>query len=199
MAYDGAMRTLFVLACLALAACGAETTSSSADAGPDVAADAPAPAVDAASDVPAPPDAPPTPCGGACWPGTVCEAGRCVPVDAGVPDVTAEAAVDVAPSDALADVPPDALACPIRSANCDGDASNGCETNSDTDNTHCGMCGRACPAASVCSNGTCGARCAAGYAMCAGRCTNAAFDRENCGMCGRSCPAGQVCDMFACR
>lgn len=39
--------------------------------------------------------------------------------------------------------------------NCDGSATNGCETNLNTSNSHCGACGRACAPGQSCSGGSC--------------------------------------------
>ena len=40
-------------------------------------------------------------------------------------------------------------------ADCDGDASNGCEAVLGTDNKNCGMCAKACTATQTCLGGTC--------------------------------------------
>jgi formylglycine-generating enzyme required for sulfatase activity len=46
-------------------------------------------------------------------------------------------------------------ACESGYANCDGDASNGCETETNTSVTNCGACGRMCPAGRWCAAGVC--------------------------------------------
>ena len=40
-------------------------------------------------------------------------------------------------------------------ADCDGIEANGCETNLNTNNAHCGKCGLACPQGQTCMNGAC--------------------------------------------
>jgi formylglycine-generating enzyme required for sulfatase activity len=45
-------------------------------------------------------------------------------------------------------------ACSSGYGNCDGDAANGCETDT-TSNAHCGACGNACTGGAFCSGGTC--------------------------------------------
>lgn len=210
MAYDGAMRTLFVLACLALAACGAETTSSSADAGPDVAADAPAPpvdappAVDAASDVPAP-------CGGACWPGMACDGVRCVAVDAG-PRCPADLTLC---DEGCFDLRSSALHCgacgrPCRAGEfclaggCAHFVDGGVDAPADAD-----PCAGACaelpyaPGSECVAVNTCAVRCAAGHADCdrlwTNGCETPLTTRENCGGCGIRCSGGRLCASGACR
>lgn len=46
-------------------------------------------------------------------------------------------------------------ACTGTYKNCDGVATNGCETNSATDANNCGACGTACPVGVLCNAGTC--------------------------------------------
>ncbi len=97
--------------------------------------------------------------------------------------------------------------CNMGFGNCDGDAVNGCETNTTTSTTHCGGCGRPCffaNAAATCASGTCAlGACAPNFANCD---TNpndgceAALqsDRNNCGACGRQCASGEVCSLGVC-
>lgn len=40
-------------------------------------------------------------------------------------------------------------------ADCDGQSSNGCETNISKDDDNCGFCGNACPANEICVGGSC--------------------------------------------
>lgn len=92
-----------------------------------------------------------------------------------------------------------ALACPVRSGDCNDDPADGCETNVDTNPRACGACGVTCSAPTGrCSAGNCAAGCSAGYALCADGCANTAIDRENCGGCGRRCAMGQACVMYRC-
>lgn len=46
-------------------------------------------------------------------------------------------------------------ACKKGFADCDGDISNGCETNIMNDNNNCGACGNVCPALEICAAGVC--------------------------------------------
>ena len=46
-------------------------------------------------------------------------------------------------------------ACDPNYQDCDGNAANGCESNSQTDNNHCGGCANNCPAQFANSNTDC--------------------------------------------
>ena len=90
------------------------------------------------------------------------------------------------------------LTCLDGKGNCDGDASNGCETNLKTDAAHCGACDTPCNlphATATCSGGTCAVgACIAPYADCDGDpsngCeTNTSTDPANCNGCGLTCVA----------
>ncbi len=78
-------------------------------------------------------------------------------------------------------------ACTIGFANCDGDGSNGCETNLNTAPLNCGMCGTRCPGGFVCTNGSCQNSCNMGLTDCAGACVNVITNAQNCGACGNAC------------
>ena len=60
--------------------------------------------------------------------------------------------------------------CPAGTAACDSNPSNGCETNTNTDNNNCGGCGKKCTfqnGTGTCVNGLCAiTACNAGYADC---------------------------------
>ena len=45
--------------------------------------------------------------------------------------------------------------CDAGFADCDGNASNGCEVNTQTSNAHCGACGTVCAAGTACASGSC--------------------------------------------
>ncbi|MEZ4410482.1 MAG: hypothetical protein R3A52_28980 [Polyangiales bacterium] len=77
--------------------------------------------------------------------------------------------------------------CVTGRGNCDGDAANGCETDTSRSTANCGSCGRACPGGQVCSNGVCTATCGSGQTACATGCVPTATDPMNCGACGRAC------------
>nr|MBK7066715.1 hypothetical protein [Deltaproteobacteria bacterium] len=99
-------------------------------------------------------------------------------------------------------------ACNAGFADCNATASDGCEVNTASSLTHCGLCGRSCSfpnAAPACNSGVCAiGSCAAGFADCNGaavdgcevRVTN---DVRNCGACGRVCASGSACVAGACQ
>jgi hypothetical protein len=94
------------------------------------------------------------------------------------------------------------LSCPPNQADCNGVASDGCETALDT-REHCGSCGSECSndhGATACAvtgpgaGHACTPVCAAGYADCDlnpnnGCETQVSSDSTNCGACGAACPA----------
>jgi hypothetical protein len=67
---------------------------------------------------------------------------------------------------------------------------------------HCGMCDRPCAnpanATAVCTNGSCGSVCNAGYSRCGGQCVNTDTDKQNCGACGNKCQGNKRCLGGAC-
>ncbi len=92
--------------------------------------------------------------------------------------------------------------CEANAADCDGNAANGCETDTRTTAAHCGGCGRACPAAAhsvaSCAAGACGVRCETGWGDCDGNAANGCevdltTSPTNCGACGAT-SATEVCD-----
>jgi len=97
--------------------------------------------------------------------------------------------------------------CSTGYGNCDGVASNGCETNTATDVSNCGGCGTRCTVANGspgCAAGSCTvASCSSGFGNCDGTAangceTNLNTNNSNCGMCGRTCPSGQTCRSGSC-
>jgi hypothetical protein len=97
--------------------------------------------------------------------------------------------------------------CTAGFANCDNNATNGCETNTNTNINNCGGCGIACNVANgvpACTNGSCGvSACNAGFANCDGNPANGCeininSDPNNCGGCGTFCASGQVCTSGQC-
>ncbi|MBP6831165.1 MAG: hypothetical protein KA978_10300 [Deltaproteobacteria bacterium] len=101
-------------------------------------------------------------------------------------------------------------ACATGFADCDGDASNGCEANTADEVAHCGACGVTCSfpgASAVCAAGSCSlGACAAGRADCDGSASNGCEialddDASHCGACGAACVvpyATPVCRDGAC-
>jgi hypothetical protein len=103
------------------------------------------------------------------------------------------------------------LACAMGFADCDGDPSNGCEVNTQTDLDHCGACGTTCQFHDTCQAGSCSsAVCQTGYADCnqtPNECeTSLTTDPNNCGGCGMACSfpqaaatcTGGACEMGSC-
>ncbi len=91
------------------------------------------------------------------------------------------------------------FACNAGFADCDGDASNGCEVDLATSAANCGRCARACPsranAAPACVDGQCDLTCSTSFADCDGAPSNGCevdtrVTAIHCGACGSSCPAG---------
>jgi hypothetical protein len=90
------------------------------------------------------------------------------------------------------------IACHPGFLDCDGDPSNGCEVNQNTDPANCGSCSNACPkpanATAACTQGQCGiGTCDPNYADCNkdpkdGCEVNLLTDNQNCKTCGNKCP-----------
>ena len=89
--------------------------------------------------------------------------------------------------------------CNAGYADCNGNASDGCEINLMSDVRNCGACGNVCSfanASGACVGGVCTiVTCNAGFADCNrfagdGYEVNLQTDPSNCGACGRACPPG---------
>ncbi len=89
-----------------------------------------------------------------------------------------------------------AFTCGFGFGNCDGNATNGCETSLLADANNCGSCGTICTAApnqsAVCSSGACQRTCAPGFGDCDGNPSNGCevdlrTSLGNCGACGSTC------------
>jgi hypothetical protein len=86
--------------------------------------------------------------------------------------------------------------CTAPWADCDGDAANGCETNTATSAQNCGGCNAQCNSqngTATCAAAACGIVCNPGYADCDGELSNGCeiamqTDVSNCGTC-----VGNVC------
>jgi hypothetical protein len=96
--------------------------------------------------------------------------------------------------------------CTPGTADCNADAADGCETNTQSDVTHCGACDVVCPGGPtpppVCNSGLCGLDCADGKGDCNkdvsdGCETNLKTSDGNCGACGLTC-MGSPCVQGAC-
>ena len=73
-------------------------------------------------------------------------------------------------------------ACAPGFADCDGLASNGCETNVNTA-VNCRACGTKCPAGQVCGFGGCVSGCTPPETLCGDHCANLLTDPNDCGAC----------------
>jgi len=80
-----------------------------------------------------------------------------------------------------------AIACGPGYGNCDGNAANGCEANTQSDGANCGACGTRCASGQSCVRGACTTLCP--YTMCGGACVDLQTSVANCGACGRACTA----------
>ncbi|MEZ4405307.1 MAG: MXAN_6577-like cysteine-rich protein [Polyangiales bacterium] len=64
------------------------------------------------------------------------------------------------------------------------------------DENHCGACGRACPANTVCQYGAC--TCPSPTRACGSACVDVSRDPQNCGACGNACADGAACEGGRC-
>jgi hypothetical protein len=92
--------------------------------------------------------------------------------------------------------------CNTGFQNCDNQAANGCEVNTQTSVTNCGSCGTVCSSANgtrSCALGACAIACNSGWGNCDGNAqtngceTNLNTSANNCGVCGKICSPGQTC------
>jgi hypothetical protein len=97
--------------------------------------------------------------------------------------------------------------CRAGFANCDGADVNGCETDTSSDISNCGGCGRTCiftSASGTCVSGACRVTsCEGTMGNCDGNdangCeTNLVSSSANCGACGNTCGAGRTCVVGRC-
>ncbi len=95
-----------------------------------------------------------------------------------------------------------ASACVAGFGDCDAMSFNGCETNLADAMSHCGACGRVCPALangeSRCEQGSCVTRCPTGRTACSATCADLLTDGAHCGACGRACEGGLRCTSGRC-
>jgi hypothetical protein len=95
------------------------------------------------------------------------------------------------------------ITCSAGFLDCDGNPSNGCEVNENTDLANCGSCNNACPltpkhATAACAQGVCGIQCDQGSADCNhdpsdGCEVDTTSDPSNCGACGNQCGINTAC------
>jgi alpha-tubulin suppressor-like RCC1 family protein len=95
--------------------------------------------------------------------------------------------------------------CAAGTGNCDAVDSNGCETNTDTNADHCGVCAKKCEAANataVCGSGNCQYTCINGFDNCDANfdngCESNLRSEATCGTCTNVCLGGQVCQNGTC-
>lgn len=90
---------------------------------------------------------------------------------------------------------------------CNGNAADGCETNSTDDAANCGACGVVCPpganASPTCFVSKCSFACQPNWGDCDGMpdngCeTNLLTDANNCGACNAQCETGKPCQQGGC-
>ena len=162
------------------------------------------------------------PWGDGCDDESECRDGFCVACPASLPIVCGGRCANLATDpencgrcgarcERIACVPPETACgrCEEGRASCDGDCSNGCETDLTTDLCNCGSCGFDCSAAPWVTGARCGGcrcvitACAPGHADCdeiaSNGCeTDLANDAHACGQCRQKCDAFQVCREGAC-
>lgn len=78
--------------------------------------------------------------------------------------------------------------CEAKRADCNSNATDGCETNTSNDPLHCGSCTAApCENGLVCAD-RCVATCPGSKAACSGACIDLETDSNHCGGCDKPCP-----------
>jgi len=70
------------------------------------------------------------------------------------------------------------------------------DTRSDPE--HCGGCGKACAAQSLCQSGACVSRCSDPATACGRACVTLYQDDLHCGSCQKTCASSEHCDNATC-
>lgn len=98
--------------------------------------------------------------------------------------------------------------CPGDLRDCNGNPSDGCETDISMNEANCGACGNRCPSVSnaseLCSSSRCGTKCIPDFGDCDGVAENGCeqdllTDSKNCGACGLDCGPYSACINGGCR
>jgi hypothetical protein len=95
------------------------------------------------------------------------------------------------------------VVCGAGTADCNKDATDGCEVTTETDLAHCGTCGNRCSAVHgtpACTKGKCSIKCETGYASCgAGAgCSTRLGTVTDCLDCDDACLPGGTCSASGC-
>lgn len=91
------------------------------------------------------------------------------------------------------------LTCENGHADCNGDASDGCEIDTTSDVSNCSSCSNVCPpsanATVACVSGQCRGQCTGTFGDCTAQdgCETDLTLVTSCGACGIACPAGFNC------
>ena len=123
-------------------------------------------------------------CSGACVPNDVHNCGTCGNDCTNLPHVAGATSCSAAGACTFP-----ASACAVGWADCDGNPSNGCETDV-TKPATCGSCTNACPTNEpVCAAGTCVSGCpTATPTLCSGTCVDTTSNASDCNGCALACP-----------
>ncbi|MCA9594708.1 MAG: hypothetical protein KC776_15415 [Myxococcales bacterium] len=84
------------------------------------------------------------------------------------------------------------MSCTTGFGDCNVSATDGCETDLQSDATNCGFCLNACPTGQVCQEGKCTTNCTPPFTQCGDSCVEVNDNPLHCGSCDHKCtsPAG---------